>query len=106
MPPLTQFHDIDDPSQLPPLCGEPEFSTLVTELALAEAPRLFAVVQEYGVRVDARIAGWGLAFEDRADVISVGGRLRMSLTAPEHALRGFRAGPHVHPRLVWLPREA
>lgn len=106
MAPRTQFHDLDDPSELPPLCGEPEFSALLTELALAEAPRLFAVVQEYGERVDARIAGWGLAFEDRADVVGVEGGIRMSLSSPERALRGFRTSPHIHPRLVWLSPEA
>ncbi|MEV4051623.1 hypothetical protein AB0J55_10590 [Amycolatopsis sp. NPDC049688] len=87
------------------MCGEPEFSELLTEMALAEAPRLFAVVQEYGERVDARIAGWGLAFEDRADVIGVEGGTRMSLSSPERALRGFRTSPHVRPRLVWITAE-
>jgi hypothetical protein len=105
MTPLTQPSDLDDPSGLPPLCGELEFSVLVTEMALAQAPRLFAVVQEYGERVDARVAGWGLAFDDRVDVIGVEGRLRMSMSSPERALRGFRTSPHVHPRLVWLTAE-
>ena len=102
---LTQSHDIDDPSGLPQLCAEPEFSELVTEMARTEAPRLFAVVLEYGERVDAKIAGWGLAFEARADVISIEGRLRMTLPGPEQALRRFHTRPHVHPRLFWITAE-
>ncbi|MCA1671371.1 MAG: hypothetical protein LC799_03935 [Actinobacteria bacterium] len=41
-----------------PLCGEAEFTELVGELVADEAPRLFAVVQEYGTRVDGRIVVW------------------------------------------------
>lgn len=51
---------------LPPICDEAEFAQEIAELVAAEAPRLFAVVQEYGERVDGRIAAWGLAFEDHA----------------------------------------
>jgi hypothetical protein len=54
-----------------------------------EAPRLFAVVQEYGERVDGQIAAWGMAFADHAEVVSVKRGMRMSLQAPEKALRMF-----------------
>jgi hypothetical protein len=70
------------------------------------APRLFAVVQEYGQRVDARIAGWGLAFDGRAEVVSTDGQLRMKLTAPEQGLRAFHFGSHIRARLVWFNAEA
>jgi hypothetical protein len=67
---------------------------------------MFAIVEEYGERVDAWIAGWGMAFDDRAEVISVQGGLRMSLRSPENALRGFGFGTHIKPRLVWVNPDA
>lgn len=71
-----------------------------------EAPRLFAVVQEYGDRVDARCAAWGIAFEDRAHVVRVRGRVTPCARTPEAALSRFRIGSHVNTRLVWVNPDA
>ena len=71
-----------------------------------EAPRLFAVVQEYGERVDGRIAAWGLAFDDHTEVFSVGRTQRMCLQVPENALRLFKVGSHIRARLVWFDPDA
>ncbi|WP_235079375.1 hypothetical protein [Amycolatopsis orientalis] len=97
---------VPDPSSLTPLCDEPEFAEILEELVADEAPRIFAVVQEYGERVDGRIAAWGMAFADHAEVVSVTRGLRMSLQAPENALRMFKFGSHVRARLVWLNPDA
>jgi hypothetical protein len=97
---------VPDPSGLTPLCDEPEFAAILEEMVADKAPRLFAVVQEYGERVDARIAAWGLAFPDHAEVVSVEHTQRMSLQAPENALRLFRLGSHVRARLVWFNPDA
>jgi hypothetical protein len=70
------------------------------------APRVFAVVQAYGDRVDARIAAWGIAFDDHAEVVAVDGGLRMNLQAAEHALRGFKWGSDITARLVWVNPDA
>ena len=59
------------PDTLAPLCDEVEFAELVDELVAEDAPRLFAVLQEYGERADGRIAAWGMAFPDHADVVGV-----------------------------------
>lgn len=91
-----------DPSGVLPLCDEQDFAAIVDNMVADEAPRLFAVVQVYRDRVDARIAAWGMAFENHAEVVSVQSTLRMSLQAPENALRGFNCGSHVRARLVWL----
>ncbi|MBB5801277.1 hypothetical protein F4560_001045 [Saccharothrix ecbatanensis] len=88
-------------------CDEPEFATILEQMVADEAPRLFAVVQEFGDRVDGRIAAWGMAFADHAEVVSVEHRRRMSLQAPENALRLFAVGGQVRVRLVWFtPGEA
>lgn len=63
-------------------------------------------MQEYGDRVDARCAAWGMAFDDHAEVVGVDGTLRASASSPEDALRGFRFGSHITPRLVWVNPEA
>jgi hypothetical protein len=102
--PLDQY--VTDPTDKRPLCDEEEFSQILEGLVADSAPRLFAVVQEYGERVDGRIAGWGMAFEDSAEVIDVDGRLRMGLQEPEDALRGFHFGTHIRARLVWFNPDA
>jgi hypothetical protein len=84
-----------------PLCGEESFAADLAIMVNEEAPRLFAVVQELGVRVDSRIAAWGMAFEDRVDVIGVGGDVHLG-TREENLLRRFRIGGRVTPRLVWV----
>lgn len=85
-----------------PLCGEQEFSVLVHEMVTDEAPRLFAVVQEYGERADGRIAAWGMAFGDHAEIVTVEGRTRMRVPCVERAVRRFAQRPHVSVRLVWV----
>ncbi|MGH3686178.1 MAG: hypothetical protein ACRDRU_05645 [Pseudonocardiaceae bacterium] len=91
-----------DPATLAPLCDEAEFAQEVAELVAEEAPRLFAVVQEYGERADGRIAAWGMAFEDHAKVCAVDRPLHLSLRAPERAVRAFSHSPHITARLVWV----
>ncbi len=95
-----------DPSGMTPLCGEPEFAAILESMVVDEAPRLFAVVQEYGERVDGRIAAWGMAFADHAEVVSVERGLRMSLQAPNDAPRLFTVGCHIRARLVWFNPDA
>ncbi len=102
--PLDKF--VSDPSDLTPVCDEPEFAAILEGMVADEAPRLFAVVQEYGDRVDGRIAAWGMAFDDHAEVVSVKRGLRMSLPAPENALRLFKVGSHIQARLVWFNPDA
>jgi len=76
------------------------------ELAVAEAPRLFALVEEYDEVEDGRVAGYGLAYEDRADVNSVEDDFPLHSRSAEHARKLFEisAGStgvrRVH--VVWL----
>ena len=70
------------------------------------APRLFAVVAEYGDRVDAGIAAWGVAFTDRVEIVSAVHELRISMPTPQEALAAFSFGSHIHARLVWFDADA
>ncbi|XVS64666.1 hypothetical protein ACQPYE_00965 [Actinosynnema sp. CA-299493] len=82
-----------------------EFADVMRELAEQETPRLFALVEEYGDRADARVAGYGLAYPDRADVNSVEGDFPLRSQSPENARKLFEVssrsrGVRVH--VVWL----
>jgi hypothetical protein len=108
--PRTHHHPLDDfvpdPSGMTPLCDEPEFAAIAESMVADEAPRLFAIVQEYGKRVDGRIAAWGMAFDGHAEIISVERTQRMSARAPEDALRLFNLGSGIRARIVWFNPDA
>jgi hypothetical protein len=97
---------IPDPTGLTPMGDEQEFTAILEKMVADAVPRLFAVVQEYGERVDGRIVGWGIAFSDRAEVAAVERGLRVSVSAPEHALHLFKCGSHIRARLVWVNPDA
>ncbi|WP_238413212.1 hypothetical protein [Saccharothrix deserti] len=91
---------------LKPLCGEAEFAALLDTMAVTSAPRVFAVVQEFGERLDGWVAAWGLAFDGRVEVFAVDDHSRMSLEKPENALHLFTSERrHLRARLVWLPES-
>lgn len=92
---------VPDPAGRPPLCDEDEFAELLAEVVADKAPRRFAVVQVYGERVDARIAAWGLEFDDHATAVTVDGDSTMSLNSAEGALRAFTVGTRISARLLW-----
>lgn len=112
MPPTQQKHRhpldafVPDSAGMPPLCGEEEFTGLLENMVADEAPRLFAIVQEYGQRVDGAIAAWGMAFTDHTEIISVDGHRHLHLQAPQNASRHFHFGTHVRARLVWFSPDA
>jgi hypothetical protein len=81
------------------LCSEEEFAQEIREIVAEEAPRVFALVEEHGERVDGWIVGWGLAFDDRVEVLGANGRLRMTLNSVERAYRVFSRRRKI--RLVW-----
>ncbi|MEW1724471.1 hypothetical protein [Streptomyces sp. NPDC093109] len=82
--------------------GHDEYASLLAEVVADSAPRLFAVVQEVGDREDGWVAAWGLAFEDRAEVVAGGGGGRMCLPSAEGALRYFGRGGEVRASLYWV----
>ncbi|NYI06019.1 hypothetical protein [Allostreptomyces psammosilenae] len=80
---------------------EQELRAMVTDMA----PRLFAVVQEYGERQDARIAAWGLAFRDHVEVVGCGGAYHLNLASTDSAARLF-VRPQTRSRILWLDEAA
>jgi hypothetical protein len=104
--PQEDAHPLDDfgpePSDSTPLWDESQFAEILESMVADEAPRLFAIVQEYGNRFDGQIAAWGMAFADRVEVVSMECGLWMSLLTPESALRPFHHGSDIRARLVWF----
>lgn len=86
---------------MPPFCGEEEFGEVLETIVVESAPRLFAVVQEYGTRVGVRVAGWGLAHEDHVDVIGMESDAYLGVSRPEDVLRDFGVRDRVTARIVW-----
>jgi hypothetical protein len=98
----------DEESVEPVLVGigeetEEEFAQEVAELVAEWAPRVFALVQEHGERVDGWVIAWGMAFDDHAEVISVGHGLRGTFPSAERARRAFSRRAKI--RLVWTDAE-
>ncbi|MEV8440146.1 hypothetical protein AB0425_22440 [Actinosynnema sp. NPDC051121] len=80
-----------------------DFTALLHETAHREAPRVFALVEEYE-RQEVRVAGYGLAYGDRAESNSVEGDFRLLSDCPDNARALYEASGRgvrrVH--LVWL----
>lgn len=85
--------------------GQQQYEEFVTELLADERPRLFAVLREFGTHQDAEVAAWGMAWPDRAELVSPNGRVRMRSESPERALRVFGRGEDVSARLVWVDAD-
>jgi len=85
-----------------PLFGREKYERLVAGLIADLAPRMFAVVQDYGDRVDSRVAAWGLAFDDYTEIVGVDRDLRISAASPEQALIGFAHQPDITARVIWV----
>ena len=88
------------------LWGEEQFAAVIRRLAAHEAPRLFAIVEEYGEAEDARVAGYGLAYADRAEVNAVEGGFHLSSQSAETARLLFevssRSAGTRRAHVVWL----
>ncbi|MBP2330118.1 hypothetical protein JOF56_010503 [Kibdelosporangium banguiense] len=83
-----------------------DFPALVAEMVADQAPRVFAVVLEYGEQIDAQIAGWGMALDESAYVTTVDGRTQYVLTEPENALKYFPSPANTSAYLVWATHPA
>lgn len=79
--------------------SEEEFAEEVRELVAEDAPRVFALVEEYGERDDARVYAWGIAFDNHVEVINASGGLRMTFKSVELAQRRYSRSRKI--RLVW-----
>ncbi|MEU4761779.1 hypothetical protein AB0H12_00905 [Actinosynnema sp. NPDC023794] len=102
------MNELDEPSPdmvAQPLWTKDQFTNLLHLIAKEQAPRLFAIVEEYGEWEDSRVAGYGLAYSDRVDVNSVEGDFHLNSQSPERARQVFELSARsrgVRTHLVWL----
>lgn len=75
-----------------PLGTEEEFAADVADFVSGQAPTTFALVLEHGERADAQVIGWGLAFDDHVDVITLSGSLHKGFSTVTEARRRFALG--------------
>lgn len=82
----------------------PVFAEAVGAVLRASAPRVFAVLHEFGHREHARIAAWGMAFDDdHVEVADVDGSCRMRLSSAERA-RALLEHEQAKAHLFWVDR--
>ena len=73
----------------------------MAEMVADQAPRVFAIVLEYGEQIDAQIISWGMALGESTYVTTVDGRTQYVLADPENALKYVPAPANTTPHLVW-----
>lgn len=98
--PLSAEPLSEEPLSEEPLCGEEEFAEEVRELVDSSVPRLFALVQEQGERLDAWVMAWGLEFEDgRVQIVRADRGLGGVFDSVAGVLRRYSRSRKI--RLVW-----
>lgn len=99
---------VDDPAELSPIGDEEVFSAEINAMVAEDAPRLFALCEEIGDRVDAGIIAWGLSFDDHTEVVyglnSTNSRTTVVCGSVERAYEWFAARLKVDSkiRIVWV----
>ncbi|MGH3933237.1 MAG: hypothetical protein ACRDTF_25050 [Pseudonocardiaceae bacterium] len=95
----------EEDADLAPLGTEEEFAAELADLVASQRPRLFSLCAEYGDRADGWVVAWGLAFEDRAELIGTDGETRATCQSAESALRMLSRRRRL--RLLWCdPKSA
>ncbi|GAA3841069.1 hypothetical protein GCM10022243_04300 [Saccharothrix violaceirubra] len=80
------------------------FAEVVDGMVTDFAPRLFAVVQVRGDRLDGRVAAWGMAFPEHAEVVTTDGGMRMRVRDADSTVPAFTAQHEdLSASVVWLP---
>nr|CEL16810.1 hypothetical protein [Kibdelosporangium sp. MJ126-NF4] len=77
------------------------FTKLMAEMVADQAPRVFAVVLEFGEQIDAQIVAWGMTLDDGAYMTTVDGRNQFVLAEPENVLKYVPSRSNITPHIVW-----
>lgn len=101
---------VADPAELWPIGDEETFTRTINKMVVDHAPRVFALCDEIGDRVDAAAVAWGMSFHDGHTELVYGhdssrSRITVLCRTPERARdffasRSTRAGCTI--RLVWV----
>jgi len=98
-----------NPAELSPIGDEETFTRAINKMVVDQAPRVFALCEEIGDRVDAAAVAWGMAFHDGHTELVYGhdsprSRITVVCRTPERArdffaTRSTKIGCTI--RLVW-----
>lgn len=92
-----------DPVELSPIGDEELFATEIKMMVVDDAPRVFALCEEIGDRVDATTIAWGMDFNDRVEVVSAADDgVSGVFGSAERARWLFSAHDKIKVRLVWV----
>nr|WP_052478813.1 hypothetical protein [Kibdelosporangium sp. MJ126-NF4]CEL20766.1 hypothetical protein [Kibdelosporangium sp. MJ126-NF4]CTQ89679.1 hypothetical protein [Kibdelosporangium sp. MJ126-NF4] len=80
----------------------PAFWDSVREMVDGHAPRVFAVVVEFGEQIDAQIIAWGMSLASGTFMTTLDGRNHYSLSEPENALKYIVKRTNVTSHIVWV----
>jgi hypothetical protein len=82
-----------------------EYENIIQEMVREDAPRRFAVVQDWGTNVDGRIAAWGIVLNDRTVILDAETGSRTIVSSIRLALRLYGRKPHTTARICWVDPE-
>lgn len=92
-----------DPAELSPIGDEELFTTEIKKMVAEDAPRVFALCEEIGDRVDAVTIAWGMDFDGRVEVVSAAhDGVSGVFGSAERARWLFSAHDKIKVRLVWV----
>ncbi len=92
-----------DPVELSPIGDEELFTAEIDKMVAEDAPRVFALCEEIGDRVDAVTIAWGMDFDGRAEVVSAAhDGVRGVFGSAERARTLFSAHDKIKVRLMWV----
>jgi hypothetical protein len=105
--PYVEYVDL---AELSPIGDEETFTRLINKMVASQAPRVFALCEEMGDRVDAATVAWGMSFQDGYTELVYGhdsprSRITVVCRTPERArdffaTRSAKVGCTI--RLVWV----
>jgi hypothetical protein len=90
-------------TEIKTLFSPESYEQAVREMVDELAPRRFAIVQDLGDHFDGRVAAWGIAFDDRVEIVDTQSSSSMSLTSPDTALRQYARPPRITSRVMDRP---
>ena len=75
------------------------------EIVHENAPRRFAVVQDWGENMDGRVAAWGLAFPEEIQIIDDAFNVHEVVSSVERAIRRYTRPPYLKAWVHWIDPE-
>ncbi|HVV23283.1 MAG TPA: hypothetical protein VHF06_27870 [Pseudonocardiaceae bacterium] len=93
----------DEPGRWP--VTPEQYADVVRQLVDGDAPRRFAIVQDWGEMFDSRVAAWGMVMGDHTMIVDAQAGPRVTADSIRLALALYTRPPHVTARVYWIDVE-